>query len=150
MRLFAALCLAVSLAASGQSAEIAKADPLTEARLKDLAAELRCLVCQNQTIADSSAPLAVDLRQQIRTQIAQGRSDEQIRGYMVERYGDFVLYRPPLRTTTVLLWVGPFVLLAAGAAIFVLLVRRRRTDDAKAPPVGQARRDEIRALLEKE
>ena len=87
--------------AHAQSSELANADPKVEARLKHLAEELRCLVCQNQTIADSNAPLAVDLRNQIRTQIGQGRDDDQIRDYMVQRYGDFVLYRPPrpVRTT---------------------------------------------------
>ena len=144
------LMLLASALAFGQAEEVAKPDPVVEARLKALGDELRCLVCQNQTIADSSAPLALDLRNQIRAQVAQGRTDGEIRAYMVERYGDFVLYRPPLRTTTVLLWVGPFVLLAAGAAIFVLVVRRRRADDVKAPAFAQARRDEIRALLEKE
>ena len=149
--LVAALLLSASACAFGQAAEVARPDAPTEQRLKDLAAELRCLVCQNQTIADSNAPLALDLRQQIRTQIAQGRSDTQIRDYMVQRYGDFVLYRPPLRATTALLWAGPFVLLLAGLAIFVGVVRRRRTESAvPAPAVAPDKRKAIRELLEKE
>ncbi|HSW84801.1 MAG TPA: cytochrome c-type biogenesis protein, partial [Usitatibacter sp.] len=92
--------------AFGQADEVAHPDPVVEQRLKDLAEELRCLVCQNQTIADSTAPLALDLRNQIRAQVAQGRTDDEIRAYMVARYGDFVLYRPPLKATTVMLWLG--------------------------------------------
>jgi len=142
----AVLLLCVAGAAFGQASEIARPDPATEERLKALAEELRCLVCQNQTIADSHAPLALDLRNQIRTQIAEGRSDEQIRGYMVERYGDFVLYRPPLKATTVLLWVGPFALLGFGIAAFYVIARRRRA--APAPEaLPAARAQEIERLL---
>jgi cytochrome c-type biogenesis protein CcmH len=144
----AALLLAFAAAASGQvqAPDVAK-DPEVERRLKALAEELRCLVCQNQTIADSNAPLAIDLRNQIRGQIAQGRSDDQIRGYMVERYGDFVLYRPPFKALTLVLWLGPFVLLAAGALIGWKIVRRRRVA-AEAPQVPEKRRAEIEALLD--
>src|SRR5947207_8496933 len=83
-------------------------DPPLERRVANLAHELRCLVCQNQTIADSNAPLAVDLRNQIREQMAGGKSDRDIVDFMVQRYGDFVLYRPPLKATTIVLWGGPF------------------------------------------
>ena len=96
----AAMLLALSGAAFGQAAEIANANPVVEQRLKVLAEELRCLVCQNQTIADSNAPLALDLRNQIRDQIGKGKSDDEIRGYMVARYGDFVLYKPPVKGAT--------------------------------------------------
>lgn len=144
--LFAALLLALAGAAIAQSSEIAKPDPVVEQRLKALASELRCLVCQNQTIADSNAPLAVDLRNQIRAQIAQGRSDDQIRAYMVDRYGDFVLYNPPMRATTILLWAGPFVLVALGIGIFIRVIRRR--PPAATGPVDEAQRGEIEALLE--
>ena len=151
-RLAAALAclaaLALPAAALAQSAEVPNPDPKTESRLKDLAAELRCLVCQNQTIADSNAPLAVDLRGQIRTQISQGRSDAQILDYMVQRYGDFVLYRPPLRATTVVLWAGPLVLVALGAFAFYRIVRRRRGAET-ARPLAADRQDRIRDLLEK-
>jgi cytochrome c-type biogenesis protein CcmH len=143
----AAALLAFAGLAFGQASEIARPDPATEGRLKALAEELRCLVCQNQTIADSSAPLALDLRNQIRTQISQGRSDTQIRDYMVERYGDFVLYRPPLRATTVLLWVGPFALLAFGIGCWLVISRRRRAQATGAAPLPEGRRKELEALL---
>ena len=119
-----------------------------EARVKALAEELRCLVCQNQTIADSNAPLAQDLRGQIRGQIAQGRSDDQIRTYMVERYGDFVLYRPPFKLTTALLWLGPPLLIVLGVLVFWRVVRRRRAE--AATPVPRERRREIEQLLERD
>ncbi len=149
MRLLAAaLFLCFSSVVFGQAAEVANPDPRIEERLRVLAEELRCLVCQNQTIADSNAPLALDLRNQIRSQVAQGRSDAQIRDYMVERYGDFVLYRPPLRSSTVLLWAGPFVLLAVGIVVF-LRVTRRQGAGARAPASG-ADTARIAALLEDE
>ena len=95
-------------------------------RLKRLSEELRCLVCQNQTLADSNADLAVDLKRQIETLLAQGQSDNQIRDYMVARYGDFVLYRPPLQGNTLLLWIGPFAMLAGGGLLWWLIQRRNR------------------------
>ena len=101
------------------------ADPVTEARLKSLSLELRCLVCQNQTIADSSADLAVDLRRIVRDQIVQGKSDSDIKAYLVSRYGDFVLYKPPLQGNTAVLWGGPFALLLIGAGSWWLIGRRR-------------------------
>ena len=147
--LLAMLLVAFATAAFGQAEEVAKPDAVVEARLKRLAEELRCLVCQNQTIADSSAPLALDLRNQIRTQIAQGRSDDEIRAYMVDRYGDFVLYRPPFKATTALLWLAPFLLIAGGAGIFVVIVRRRRDPaSAETPAPSSQRRKEIEQLLD--
>ena len=114
-------------------------DRATNARAVALSEQLRCLVCQNQTIADSSADLAVDLRRQVREQIAAGRSDSEILAYMTERYSDFVLYRPPLKPQTVLLWAGPLLLLAIAAVVLVRIVRSRRaletpalTDDERA------------------
>lgn len=101
------------------------ADPATEARLKALSLELRCLVCQNQTIADSNADLAVDLRRIVRSQILEGKSDREIKAYLVARYGDFVLYKPPVQGNTTLLWFGPFALLLAGAGVWWMLTRRR-------------------------
>ena len=121
-RLLALVLLALASAwASAKEASPAAADPVLERRVMSLANELRCLVCQNQTIADSNAPLAEDLRNQVREKIRQGASDSEIVDYMVARYGDFVLYRPPFKLTTVLLWFGPLLLLAAG---FVVLLRR--------------------------
>ena len=121
----ALLCASVLGTAAAKEAPLAAADPATEARMLRLAAELRCLVCQNQTIADSHAPLAEDLRRQVREMIARGESDAQILAFMTQRYGDFVLYRPPLKATTAALWVGPFVLLVAGLAILIVVLRRR-------------------------
>lgn len=100
-------------------------DPVAEARLKHLAVELRCLVCQNQTLADSNAPLAEDLRREVREMIAKNMSDQEIIEFLVARYGDFVLYRPPLKATTTVLWVGPFVLMTIGATALVMTLRRR-------------------------
>jgi len=142
-----ALMLFAAGLAFGQADELARPDPQVEQRLKSLAEELRCLVCQNQTIADSNAPLALDLRNQIRQQVAEGKTDAQIRDFLVERYGDFVLYRPPLKASTLLLWIGPFVLVAVGAVVFAAVIRRRPAADA---PAAAARpRAEIEALLEK-
>jgi cytochrome c-type biogenesis protein CcmH len=149
-RLLAPLLLAASVAAFGQSAEVANADPKVEARLKAIAHELRCLVCQNQTIADSDAPLAVDLRQQTRKMIAEGKSDEEIRAYMVQRYGDFVLYKPPFNAATAVLWLGPALLIAGGLSGLVLMLRRRRAAARPAAPLDEKRRREIEALLASE
>jgi cytochrome c-type biogenesis protein CcmH len=130
----------------------ARTDEALDARLKTLETELRCLVCQNQTLAESNAPLAEDLRKEVRELAVAGKSDDEIRGYLVARYGDFVLYKPPLKSTTYALWFGPFLLLFAGAAVWVLVLRRRAsaTSDAvpSAPSFADAER--ARALLEDE
>ena len=128
--------LAFSTLIGAAEAEPVVADRALEARVMALAVELRCLVCQNQTIADSHADLAVDLRKQIRSQLSAGRSEDQIRQYMTDRYGDFVLYKPPFKTSTALLWVGPpLLLVAALGALFMLLRRRLRAPaDAFDPP----------------
>ncbi len=126
-RLFAFLALlATAPWVQAKEAAPASADPALEQRVMTLAAELRCLVCQNQTIADSSAPLAEDLRNQVREKMRQGASDSEIVDYMVARYGDFVLYRPPLKLTTALLWFGPLLLLAGGFVVMLRRVLRRR------------------------
>jgi cytochrome c-type biogenesis protein CcmH len=125
-----ALLLCLACGAQAKEAESAAADPVLEARMMALATELRCLVCQNQTIADSHASLAEDLRRQIREMLAKGMSDRQILDYMTDRYGDFVLYRPPLKPTTALLWIGPGLLLAGAlGGLFVVLRRRQRLGD---------------------
>jgi len=127
LRVLAFLLLAATAPwVKAKEAAPAAADPALEQRVMTLASELRCLVCQNQTIADSNAPLAEDLRNQVREKMRQGASDGQIVDYMVARYGDFVLYRPPLKLTTVLLWFGPLLLLAAGFAVLLRRVLRRR------------------------
>jgi cytochrome c-type biogenesis protein CcmH len=116
-----------------------------EKRVNQLAVELRCLVCQNQTLADSNAPLAVDLRKEIRAQLKAGKSEQDVVDFMVARYGDFVLYRPPLKATTVALWAGPFAILAFGAW---LLLRRIRRRPAAEPELSEAERARAAKLLE--
>ena len=149
------LLAAAALGVAAKEAAPAAADPLLEARMQAIAIELRCLVCQNQTIADSNAELAVDLRQQVREMLRQGKSNREIIDYMTARYGDFVLYRPPVKGTTMLLWFGPAVLLVGGIAILWLVLRQRSrrapedfepdepdvlaADDAAAPPAPTAR-----------
>ena len=104
--------------------------PASAAREQAIAEQLRCLVCQNQTIAESDAQLAIDLRARVKEQLAQGRSDQEVLAFMVARYGDFVLYRPPLKPVTWPLWFGPFVLLAAGLGLLFRIVRRQDTEAA--------------------
>ena len=105
-------------------------DPVTERRLISISEEMRCLVCQNESLAGSRSDLANDLRREIRTLIKEGKSDEQIRSFMVERYGDFVLYRPPVKPITWLLWIGPFVILLIGIGFLFSYLRRRNTNVA--------------------
>jgi cytochrome c-type biogenesis protein CcmH len=123
-------------------------DPVVEARLKHLAVELRCLVCQNQTLADSNAPLAEDLRREVREMIAKNMSDKEIIDFLTARYGDFVLYRPPLKATTTLLWVGPFVLLTVGATALVITLRRRANKVVDVPVTDEEHRRVEQLLAE--
>jgi cytochrome c-type biogenesis protein CcmH len=102
-------------------------DPVTEQRLMSISEEMRCLVCQNESLAGSRSELANDLRREIRILIKEGKSDDQIRNFMVERYGDFVLYRPPVKPVTWLLWIGPFVILIIGIAGLLAYLRRRNS-----------------------
>ena len=119
------ILLAAAMCVNAKEAVPTAADPALEARVLRVTAELRCLVCQNQTIADSHSGLAEDLRREVRDQLRRGASDEQVVQFMTDRYGDFVRYRPPLKTSTVLLWLGPAVLLLAGVATLVVVLRRR-------------------------
>lgn len=137
------LCAALLLQFMAAAA-FAAAEPALEKRAHALADQLRCLVCQNQTIADSSAPLAVDLKNQVREQLAAGRSEQQVIDFMVERYGEFVLYRPPVKSTTWLLWFGPFALLTAGIAA---LLWKLRADGKQAANLTAAERERAAALL---
>ena len=149
MRKLVALLLGCLLAGSvlAKEAPTVAADPLLEKRAMALAEELRCLVCQNQTIADSHAELAVDLKNQIREKLKAGMSEAQIIDFMVARYGDFVLYRPPLKATTLPLWIGPFALLfAALAGLFYYILRRRRS--APEQPLSEAEQARVRSLLD--
>ena len=135
-----------SAAASAGEAQPPAADPALERRVTAVASELRCLVCQNQTLADSNAPLAVDLRNQIRSQMEKGAGERAVVDYMVARYGDFVLYRPPLKATTILLWAGPALLAIAGLAVlFVNLSRRRRAGRTELSDEERARAQRLLA-----
>ena len=143
------LLLAALLAMAGFSAHANEAaplatDPALEARVMRVAEELRCLVCQNETLAASQADLAVDLRQQIRTKLKQGESQAQIIDFMVQRYGEFVRYRPAFNATTALLWIGPFVLLAFAAFVLAKNIRRRGAE----PPPAELSEAEARRLAE--
>lgn len=130
-------CTATSVWA-GEAAPLAD-NPALEARMMAITSELRCLVCQNQTVADSHASLAVDLRQEVRELLLKGQSDQQVRDYMTARYGDFILYRPPVMTSTALLWYGPGVLAVAGLVTLVLVLRRRArmTPEAFDPELAE-------------
>jgi len=123
---FALLMSCVSFSIVAKEAQPSAADPVLEARVMKLSKELRCLVCQNETLADSRADLAEDLRGQIREQMKAGRSDKEIISYLTERYGKFILYNPPVDPTTYLLWFGPFVLLLGGLLLLFRYLKQRR------------------------
>jgi cytochrome c-type biogenesis protein CcmH len=142
---FRAGLLAALLALGGQAlaidSEAAFEDPVLQHRYETINRELRCLVCQNQTIADSNATLAQDLRREVREMIAAGKSDDEIREFMIERYGDFVLYRPRMTAQNFLLWAAPVLLLLIAAAVLVRVVRRRAQEsdnEADGPEAGQS------------
>lgn len=138
------LCLIPDLALAQEARPLGE-NQAVEARLKTLAVELRCLVCQNQTLADSNAPLAEDLRREVREMIARNMTDEQIIDFLVTRYGDFVRYRPPFKMTTLLLWVGPFLLLAVGATVLTVSLRRRvqKTEEGTLSQEEQVRAEQL-------
>lgn len=144
--LISLLLLAAPVIVAKEAAPMA-ADPEMEKVVNEISAELRCLVCQNQTIADSNAPLAVDLKNQVREMVKTGQDEKEIVDYMVQRYGDFVRYRPPVNTATILLWVGPFLLLATGLVVLVINLRKRATlvpDDA---PLTSEESEKLKHLL---
>ena len=145
-RMFAGLLMAIVAVATQAATEPTMLDPVAQKRLVDLSAQLRCLVCQNQSIAESNAPLAVDLRNQINEQIKAGKSDREIVDFMVTRYGDFVLYRPPFKAATALLWIGPIALLLLAVYFFyrTLVSRRTRVEDH---PLTEVERAEAQRLL---
>ncbi len=129
-RIVALMLLALAFAAAAKDARPLADDPVVEQRLIAISEEMRCLVCQNESLAGSRADLAMDLRRELRTLIRAGRSDEEIREFMVSRYGDFVLYRPRVKPETWVLWAGPFVLMITGVIVlFVYLRRRSRATD---------------------
>lgn len=138
--------LLLSLGASALTTQDVALPPEQEARYRTLIHELRCLVCQNQTIADSNAELASDLRRQVHDQIVAGASDTDIRRYVTERYGDFVLYKPPLSARTILLWVGPFLVVLVAVGFVLRRLMRKRL--ATAPDAADAA--QLRKLLDEE
>ena len=123
--IFFALLLSVVCAAAKEATPMAE-DPEIEARLIKLSSDMRCLVCQNQSLADSDSDFANDLRREMRVMIKQGKTDVEIVDFMVQRFGDFVLFRPPMKMTTALLWFGPFLLLVIGGGALIITLRRRR------------------------
>lgn len=127
------LLLAVAVGAQGREAEPAAANPELEKRVMALAEELRCLVCQNQTLADSHAELAIDLKNQVREKLAAGMSNQEVIDFMVQRYGDFVLYRPPVKASTWVLWFGPFLLLVGGLVALASRLKRPRASSDDVP-----------------
>ncbi len=140
------LLLTTTAPAVAQQARPMAEDPVLEERLMNLSRELRCLVCQNETLADSRADLAVDLRNEIREQMKAGKTDQEIIAFLTARYGDFVLYRPPVKASTYFLWFGPFVLLLAGLfLLFRYLKQRRQLITEK--PLSAAQRRDVAALL---
>lgn len=140
------LCL-VACAVAAQTAQPLAEDPELEKRLQALSQELRCLVCQNETLADSRAGLAEDLRREIREQMKAGKSDKEIIAFLTARYGDFVLYRPRVTPTTYLLWFGPFILLAGGLLVLYRQLKQRRALITHTPLSARDRR-QVEELLE--
>lgn len=142
------LALLVPIAAAAVVDPETLPDPELDARYRELIAEIRCLVCQNQSLADSNAALAVDLREQVRSMLVEGATDEEVVDYLTARYGDFVLYRPPFRASTAALWLSPllFLLVIAGVAWRLLRAGRR---PAEQPAGNEAARARIRAELER-
>ncbi len=123
------------------------ADPAIEKRMIALSENLRCLVCQNESLAASQAELALDLKQEIREMMKKGESDKQIVAYLVHRYGDFVLYKPPVKSTTLLLWYGPFLFLVAGLAALYFSIKKRRTQIVETA-LSQDEQQRAQSLLE--
>ncbi len=151
MRFILALCLNLlpSLCFAVQPGEML-ADPKLETRAREISAELRCLVCQNQSIDDSDAGLARDLRLLVRERLRAGDDDHQVRDFLVQRYGDFILLKPPFKTGTFLLWLLPFGVLLAGAGALVAFARSRHIQTAPATGLSEAEQARLKALLETE
>lgn len=149
MKFIFALVMALQFALGAHASEAVPLaeDPVVEQRLVLIAEELRCLVCQNESLAGSRAELAMDLRREVRTLIKSGKSDAEIKEYLVSRYGDFVLYRPPVKPTTWLLWFGPLLLLL-GAAWMLIGIIRRNQNQKDTPQLDASQRAKAQALLQ--
>ena len=148
--LFALTLTIIALSTLPIRAQVAQPieDPAIEARMKNLTKQLRCLVCQNETLADSQAQLAEDLRREIREQIKAGKSDQEILAYATQRYGDFILYNPPVKATTYLLWFGPFLLLVIGGVLLFRFIKQRRAMIEAKPLTAEERRRAEKLLRE--
>ena len=145
--LFVLVLLLVMPVAYADQAVITKDDPVLEKRVMELSTHLRCLVCQNQTIADSNAELAVDLKNQVREKLRQGQSEQEILDYMVKRYGEFVLFSPLVKSTTWLLWFGPLLLLIVGLGVLIVNLRQRRKLMQQAPALSADEHARAASLL---
>jgi len=139
------LLLVLALPAFAQEAQLA--DPVLEERARDLSREIRCVVCQSQSVAESDADIARDMRVLIREQIAAGKTDQEIRDYLVARYGDFVLFEPPFKASTYVLWIGPFALLVLAAIGVGFYFRRRAAQPVAGPELSSAERGRVAELL---
>jgi len=147
-RLIALLMLALPLAVLAADATPTDLDPVAAKRAVDISAQLRCLVCQNQSIAESNAELAVDLRRQVNEQIKAGKTDREIVDFMVDRYGEFVLYKPPFNMTTLLLWLGPLALAVLAIVAFVRTLRARNRAIVQRPLTDAERAEAERMLAQ--
>lgn len=141
--------IAVTSVSTAKEAVPMAEDPELEKLVNEISAELRCLVCQNQTIADSHAALAVDLKNQVRDMVREGKTRDDVVDYMVARYGDFVRYKPPVKPETYLLWVGPFLLLAGGLIILVVNLKKRKTVVSEAP-LSEEEHQKLESILHSE
>jgi len=140
-------CSAVSIA---KEAVPVMGDEVLQARVMKLAGELRCLVCQGESLAESHSDFAADMLRKIRALVEQGKSDQEIKDYLVQRYGDFILYRPPFTSMTALVWLGPVILFAAGASVLIVNLRRRRRRVAVAAPLSAEEQARVNSLLKED
>ena len=134
---------------AGEAEPVAE-DPVVEAKVMDISEELRCLVCQNQTIADSDAPLAVDLRREVREMVKQGMDEEEVVSFMEERYGDFVRYRPAFKGSTLLLWIGPLLIFVIALSVLFYNLKRKRKSVDETTPLTEQERARVAELLKRD
>lgn len=144
---FALLAFVMAMPAFAKVEALTFTTPKKEATYEHLIRELRCMVCQNQNLADSNAELAADMRKEVYEMVEDGKTVDQIKDYMLARYGDFALYRPPVKSTTWALWFGPFVLVGVGLIVLVMLVRQRRRDPEQSANLSAEERERAEALL---
>ncbi len=147
LRVLGAALLLTLAAGFARAQETPLADPALEQRARDLSHQIRCVVCQSQSVAESDADIARDMRGLIREQIAAGRSDQEIRDYLVARYGDFVLFEPPFKASTYVLWIGPFALMVVGLAGVLVYFRRRAAAPAAGAPLSAAEQRRVAEIL---